>query len=228
MDGYHDADLVFETPADTGVGYSGAMDPLVAVLLAAAAFQTVSTIGFDAIADRVLALNALKADILGTKREITRTSAQARTPPPAAARSIRRAATSSQDEFAKWAKLRRKYDKLISEFEQKSRAHASRKKAFKLSVSWGLWALFWILQIAFIVIWRAHPMFYVPRDWVGPFTRWLRFPLAPPGSVSVLYWFYACRSMFARIALMLSPRPAVAQAKPPHQAHHDAATPAHS
>nr|KAJ3421158.1 GET complex subunit get1 [Polyrhizophydium stewartii] len=140
MDGYHDADLVFETPADTGVGYSGAMDPLVAVLLAAAAFQTVSTIGFDAIADR--------------------------------------------DEFAKWAKLRRKYDKLISEFEQKSRAHASRKKAFKLSVSWGLWALFWILQIAFIVIWRAHPMFYVPRDWVGPFTRWLRFPLAPPGSVS--------------------------------------------
>jgi hypothetical protein len=34
-------------------------------------------------------------------------------------------ATSSQDEFAKWAKLRRQHDKLLDELEKKSRATAA-------------------------------------------------------------------------------------------------------
>lgn len=40
-------------------------------------------------------------------------------------------ATSSQDEFAKWAKLRRQHDKLLSELEKKStRSVPWREKMF--------------------------------------------------------------------------------------------------
>jgi hypothetical protein len=41
--------------------------------------------------------------------------------------------TSSQDEFAKWAKLKRKEDKLLADFEKSSTSHCSNKSKEKTS-----------------------------------------------------------------------------------------------
>ncbi len=44
-------------------------------------------------------------------------------------------ATSSQDEFAKWAKLRRQHDKLLDELEKKSRATKAACRYLMLNIS---------------------------------------------------------------------------------------------
>lgn len=52
---------------------------------------------------------------------------------------------------------------------------------FEMKLSWGLRALMWITQIVLIVWYRNTPMFYVPREWLGPITGILRFPFSPTG-----------------------------------------------
>ncbi|KAH9252531.1 hypothetical protein BASA81_009574 [Batrachochytrium salamandrivorans] len=156
---------------------------LVYILAVACLFQGISIMGFNYIAEQTYhwtrgffrnsigsaKMCQLKAQILDIKTQLSRTSAQ--------------------DQFAKWAKLQRQHDKLVAEYTTKSNDANAYKIVFQMQVSWGLWALFWILQIGFLMFWRSEAMFYMPRDWVGPFSNWLSFPFAPKGSVSVLIGF---------------------------------------
>ncbi|KAI8607592.1 CHD5-like protein-domain-containing protein [Chytriomyces sp. MP71] len=112
--------------------------------------------------------------------------------------------TSAQDHFAQWAKERRRHDKLAAEYEAVTKAQASQKASFERTVSWGLWAAMWAINL-FLVFWyRRTPMFYVPWEFVGPFSWVLSFPFAPRGSVSFAFWLFACKNVIAKI-LSLAP-----------------------
>jgi len=115
----------------------------------------------------------LKAEILATKKELLQTSAQ--------------------DQFAKWAKLRRSVDKGLADLEKINGELSSNKTAFSLKFKTVLWTLTTGLQ--FVVGWwyRKSAVFYVPQGWFGPLTWWLALPFAPKGSVSVGVWQMACR-----------------------------------
>ncbi|KAG5220350.1 GET complex [Salix suchowensis] len=137
----------------------------------------------------------LKTEILATKKELIQTSAQ--------------------DQFAKWAKLRRSVDKGLADLEKLSTSShlrlditvgsqftdgrptdaevASNKSSFKMKFNGLIWSLTTGLQ--FIVGWwyRKSAVFYLPAGWFGPLEWWLSFPFAPAGSVSVGVWQMACR-----------------------------------
>jgi len=117
--------------------------------------------------------HALKSSILSTKAELLRTSAQ--------------------DEFAKWAKLRRNIDKGLADLEQLNAEISSNKTAFSLKFNTLLWISTTGLQ--FVVGWwfRRSAVFYLPPGWLGPIGWWLALPFAPKGSVSVGVWQMACR-----------------------------------
>lgn len=131
-------------------------------------------------------------------------------------------ATSSQDEFAKWAKLRRRHDKALAQYEETStsslyslqvlyfpisllingcqRSLASSLKSFRNTFSQvvtvlrflGTNGLRFLLQFWF----AKQPMFWLPRGWVPGFVEWaLAFPRAPRGSVSVQVWGIACATV---------------------------------
>lgn len=123
--------------------------------------------------------------------------------------------TSSQDEFAKWAKLRRTHDKLLEQLEKKSTMpertrHISRfihmliylttessleatKTNFDRYVTGVRWASTRGLQW-FLPFWYAkEPMFWLPYGWFPYYVEWLlSFPRAPLGSVSIAAWQMAC------------------------------------
>lgn len=130
----------------------------------------------------------LKVHILATKKELLETS--------------------SQDQFAKWAKLRRKVDKGLADLDALSTFHKYSQKLprgsksyliidselsvvrtkFSVQFSTALWTL--TTGARFIVGWwyRRTPVFYLPSGWFGPVTWWLSLPFAPAGtycSVSV-------------------------------------------
>jgi len=115
----------------------------------------------------------LKAELLTAKKELMQTSAQ--------------------DQFAKWAKLRRSVDKGLAELEKLNGELSSTKSAFSMKFN----SLIWILTtgLQFVVGWwyRKSAVFYLPPNWFGPLTWTLALPFAPKGSVSVGVWQMACR-----------------------------------
>ncbi|TFK53731.1 hypothetical protein OE88DRAFT_1711588 [Heliocybe sulcata] len=101
--------------------------------------------------------------------------------------------TSAQDQFAKWAKLRRTVDKGLADLEKLNGELATTKTSFAVKFN----SLIWILTtgLQFVVTWwyRKSAVFYLPEGWLGPFTWWMALPFAPAGSVSVGVWQMACR-----------------------------------
>lgn len=130
---------------------------------------------------KVVKLNKMKRDVLKMKSEL--------------------AQTSSQDEFAKWAKLRRKLDKGVADLEKMSSDIAYSKTAFELKVKSVLWFLVHGSQLVMVMWFRKSAVFYLPPGWFGPAQRILSWPFAPAGSVSVAIWFAACRRMIKALAL---------------------------
>jgi len=109
-------------------------------------------------------------------------------------------ATSSQDEFAKWAKLRRQHDKLLDELEKKkSGVDASRTKfdryltAVRLISTRGVQ---WLLPM-----WYGKlPMYWLPYGWFPYYVEWFAsFPRAPLGSVSIVTWQAACTAILTLV-----------------------------
>lgn len=110
-------------------------------------------------------------------------------------------ATSSQDEFAKWAKLRRQHDKLLEQLEKNKSSTDNTKTTFDSTVS----TLRWIgtngLRL-FLQFWYSkQAMFWIPKGWVPYYAEWLlSFPRAPLGSVSVQAWGLACGAIILLVS----------------------------
>ncbi|KAF7305970.1 Protein GET1 [Mycena chlorophos] len=115
----------------------------------------------------------LKSELLTLKAELLRTSAQ--------------------DQFAKWAKLRRSVDKGVAELEKLNGEIATRRTTFSMKFNTVVWVLTTGLQFAVGWWFRRSAVFYLPPGWLGPLGWWLAFPFAPKGSVSVGAWQMACR-----------------------------------
>ncbi|KAL1405779.1 GET complex subunit get1 [Vanrija albida] len=102
--------------------------------------------------------------------------------------------TSSQDEFAKWAKLRRKVDKGLAELEKSNAKLAAARSTFTSRFSTLIWLSTTGAQFALMWWYRAQPVFWLPDGWVpGPVGWLLRFPSAPRGSVSAGAWSTVCK-----------------------------------
>ncbi|KAJ7091869.1 WRB/Get1 family [Mycena belliarum] len=115
----------------------------------------------------------LKSEILTLKAELLRTSAQ--------------------DQFAKWAKLRRSVDKGLADLEKINGEISARKSSFSMQFNSAVWVLTTGLQFGVGWWYRREAVFYLPKGWFGPFGWWLAFPFAPAGSVSVGVWQMACK-----------------------------------
>ncbi|KAK2753924.1 GET complex subunit get1 [Arachnomyces sp. PD_36] len=102
-------------------------------------------------------------------------------------------ATSSQDEFAKWAKLRRRHDKTLEEYEAKNKSLSTFKTSFDMTVKTGRWLGTNGLKF-FLQFWYSKvPIFDLPQGWVPWYVEWiLSFPRAPWGTVSIQVWGAAC------------------------------------
>ncbi|KAJ5081467.1 hypothetical protein NUU61_009731 [Penicillium alfredii] len=106
--------------------------------------------------------------------------------------------TSSQDEFAKWAKLRRRHDKTMEEYEAMNKTLTSQKASFDWTVKTARWLSTNGLKI-FLQFWYSRtPVFALPAGWLPYYVEWmLSFPRAPVGSVSIQVWSSVCAATIA-------------------------------
>ncbi|KAI9759284.1 MAG: GET complex subunit get1 [Candelina submexicana] len=125
--------------------------------------------------------------------------------------------TSSQDEFAKWAKLRRQHDKVLADYDKTSlstplaimpvlnESHSysppaeslkGSKASFDSTVTVARWLSTNGLRF-FLQFWYARQaLFWIPQGWLPSYVEWmLSFPRSPRGSISIQVWGIACASV---------------------------------
>lgn len=110
-------------------------------------------------------------------------------------------ATSSQDEFARWAKLRRQHDKLLEQLENKKKSTEAARSKFDTYLT-GVRLVLTRAPQYFLPFWYAtEPMFWLPHGWFPYYAEWiLSFPRAPIGSVSIASWQLACTGVIALVS----------------------------
>ncbi|KAJ5790405.1 uncharacterized protein N7518_007416 [Penicillium psychrosexuale] len=106
--------------------------------------------------------------------------------------------TSSQDEFAKWAKARRRHDKTMEEYEALNKTLTSEKSSFDWTVKIARWISTNGLKM-FLQFWYSKtPVFPLPEAWFPYYVEWIvSFPRAPLGSVSIQVWSNVCATSIA-------------------------------
>ncbi|KAI1319593.1 GET complex subunit get1 [Mortierella claussenii] len=145
--------------------------------------------------DRVTKQRQLKKEVLTLKNDLSRTS--------------------SQDEFAKWAKLRRKMDSKIAELEKLTSELHVTKASFEIKFKGLLWFITSGIQFVIVAWFRRVAVFYLPPGWFGPAERVLALPFAETGGVSIAIWFYFCRKFTTLLVSQLAEFiPAVRALKP--------------
>ncbi|KAJ1724834.1 GET complex subunit get1 [Coemansia erecta] len=111
---------------------------------------------------------------------------------------------SSVDQFAKWAKMRRKLDAVSASFERVSGELAIERTAFELYVNLVLRvAVYGSRAVIGLYNYRVA-VFYVPANWFYPVLWTLSLPSAPMGSVSVAVWAFVCNRVCKRGAAIFN------------------------
>ncbi|KDN44393.1 hypothetical protein K437DRAFT_257097 [Tilletiaria anomala UBC 951] len=167
------------------------MHPALLILLACLITQIISWLGKERLLDffhagyvnifhrsTVTKRAALRNEIYATKQELNKTS--------------------SQDEFAKWAKLRRKVDKSLNELEVINSSLASTRSSFSFLFKAAMFIFTTGVPFVITTYHRKTAVFYLPpSDWLGPLGWVLSLPSAPKGAVSATFWSAACKRVLA-------------------------------
>ncbi|KAM4066869.1 CHD5-like protein [Hirsutella rhossiliensis] len=113
-------------------------------------------------------------------------------------------ATSSQDEFAKWAKLRRQHDKLLEQLDAAKKGLEASKSKFDNSLTVVRLLLTKGPQY-FLPFWYGkEAMFWLPYGWFPYYAEWIiSFPSAPMGSVSAPSWQLACSGFITLVSELI-------------------------
>lgn len=107
-------------------------------------------------------------------------------------------AVSAQDEFAKWAKIRRQHDKAKEKYEKEASSLQSFHQTFNSIISKLRWIGTQGVNFLLNTYYSKTAMFWLPSGWVPYYAEWvLSFPRAPLGGVSVNVWGIACGSVIA-------------------------------
>ena len=109
-------------------------------------------------------------------------------------------ATSAQDEFAKWAKLRRQHDKAKAEYDSQSRSLQNFHGTFNTAITILRFLATQGLQFGANFYYSKEAMFWLPRGWVPWHVEWLlSFPRAPVGGVSINVWALCCAGVIGLV-----------------------------
>lgn len=106
------------------------------------------------------------------------------------------------DEFAKWAKLRRKADKKQSEYETLLRETSMHKTTMTLKLQFILRVAIGLAQVGVLIAYRSVPVYWVPEGWLGPLENLLCWPFAPYGAVGMAVWVFIVGKVVRRMVEM--------------------------
>lgn len=112
---------------------------------------------------------------------------------------------SAQDEYARWTKLNRQFDKLNGEISQLTESISANKTSISSMIGWAI-TIFTSLPIWFCRAWfRKSVLFYLPVGVLPHYLEWfLALPFFPTGSIGLTAWMFALNHVIGSVILLVS------------------------
>lgn len=108
---------------------------------------------------------------------------------------------SAQDEFSRWAKVRRQHDKAVAAYDKQAESVKSTKATFDKAANTLRWFALTGVRLLMQFWYSRRPMFWIPQGWLPAYAEWiLAFPRAPTGSVSMQVWWIACTTVIVMVS----------------------------
>ncbi|CAL1571941.1 unnamed protein product [Knipowitschia caucasica] len=102
---------------------------------------------------------------------------------------------SMMDEFARYARLERKINKLTDQLK----THVKSRTGHQAKMKWFVNIVFYIVQGALMIslIWKYYsdPVTVVPSRWIAPVERLVAFPTGVAGGVGITCWLVVCNKV---------------------------------
>ncbi|MEE6467784.1 hypothetical protein FKM82_008069 [Ascaphus truei] len=112
------------------------------------------------------------------------------------------ASISMMDEFARYARLERKINKITD----KLKTHVKARTGQLAKIKWVISIVFYVVQAAVMIslIWKYYsdPVTLLPSKWIAPLERLVAFPTGIAGGVGITCWLVVCNKV---VAIMLYP-----------------------
>ncbi|KAL0994359.1 hypothetical protein UPYG_G00121100 [Umbra pygmaea] len=103
------------------------------------------------------------------------------------------------DEFARYARLERKINKITDKLKTYVKSRTSQQAKIK----WVINILYYILQAVLMIslIWKyyADPVMVLPSKWISPLERMVAFPSGLAGGVGITCWLIVCNKVVALV-----------------------------
>ncbi|TKA83497.1 hypothetical protein B0A55_00546 [Friedmanniomyces simplex] len=173
---------------------------LLLVFLLQLAIHLVNTFGAKAVNELVFTIT------ISPEKEVTANSSKDADESATLRREVVRLnremkAVSAQDDFAKWARIRREHDKAKDKYDKQSASLTSFRTTFDRLITAARWLGTQGLQFFCNAYFSKEAMFWLPQGWVPSHVEWvLGFPRAPQGAVSINIWSMACASVIAMVS----------------------------
>ncbi|KOX68060.1 Tail-anchored protein insertion receptor WRB [Melipona quadrifasciata] len=101
------------------------------------------------------------------------------------------------DEFSKYAKLQRKYNKLESTLKEKVNERLSSRMKMQISVTYGFRMLNGLLMFILLYLYRNKPVIILPKGILWPIQNLLSWPCYHEDSISLIMWLIIARLVVA-------------------------------
>ncbi|XP_059389480.1 guided entry of tail-anchored proteins factor 1-like [Carassius carassius] len=106
---------------------------------------------------------------------------------------------SMMDEFARYARLERKINKMTDQLKTLVKSRTSQQAKMKWIVNIVFYILQAALMISLILKYYADPVTVVPSKWIAPLERLVAFPSGIAGGVGITCWLVVCNKVVAII-----------------------------
>ncbi|XP_012273138.1 tail-anchored protein insertion receptor WRB [Orussus abietinus] len=109
------------------------------------------------------------------------------------------AGISMVDEFSKYAKLQRKYNKLEEELKMNMNLRFSSKVKTRLTVNFAFKVLNELTTMTLLYFYRSSPVIVLPKGTLWPLEGFFKWPCSQEGAISLLTWVIITRLVVSTI-----------------------------
>ncbi|KAK3756982.1 hypothetical protein RRG08_063175 [Elysia crispata] len=103
------------------------------------------------------------------------------------------------DDFARYARLQRKVDKLLAVGKEKGNERKQRVSYLRMAVTVGIYILHAVILLLLMFLLRSEPLSYLPHQWLFPLGNFVAFPTGAQGAIGLGFWVIISNSVIHRV-----------------------------
>ncbi|XP_060081140.1 guided entry of tail-anchored proteins factor 1-like [Ylistrum balloti] len=110
---------------------------------------------------------------------------------------------SMTDEFARYAKIQRRIDKLMTQVKESNSTRMQKSSLLSLIVRIGIYVIQAFTMLSLVFRYRNEPLLMFPSEWFYPLQKFVALPTGIPGALGIACWIMLCTATVYRIKQFL-------------------------